>query len=649
MPHLTYPGGYSAFFTDLHLDFPRWLRLVALVPLVPASPRGMSYEELCLLLLRAFPSCNSSNVLAVSVERIKSAVSEMLIREPYFVCISADSKSPLPTSCWAYEPSLDNEPPRISFAFHILRCANTSPGWSVSDFFARIISAAPQPATSNPTKPFWYLAPPSSEGHTQIVPTKTMSAARVPVSSLAGASVSPVLSGPSSGKAKSQRISQTEPLLLPSLVPADALSNHHRRRGPSRPLDGTQARHNFVPQCTLTPPDSAALRASESWIQTEAQGKNAPLAGRSLGPGPPRSSAPSGSRPLRKVDPPGALGPSLSLSRNVGLGLQDRSRIRSAVPDCGRTKERSEGHPTSLGKRKLEERSPSVVPAYERGVPRGSHAKSGNLKRRELPSFKRIRCPATPVPLTTINTPATPTPHTTTPTNPPQQTPSCHLNASDQGGSNDGATRADSHSISDALKSYPPPPLPDGSGSLLTPSSSIPRSDSKYDQPTTGEVRPALVVYKVATGPNSTESKDIVRVSYGENNGTDFTKVLGRLGTKVHGALSLPETCGDAKKDSLSEFLRKAARPNSSSTRRYCYTKYTAGSQDTDTSTAVQLPPAERTEGDMIWNFGVDPETCRQRMNAERARIRIGGLTSVRMIPKSALGDGSAHPKVSNT
>lgn len=84
MPHLTYPGGHSAFFADLHLEFSRWLRLVALVPLVHASIGGVSYEELCFHLLHIFPS-NSSNVLVVSAERMRSSVAEMLSSEPFLV------------------------------------------------------------------------------------------------------------------------------------------------------------------------------------------------------------------------------------------------------------------------------------------------------------------------------------------------------------------------------------------------------------------------------------------------------------------------------------------------------------------------------------------------------------------------------------
>jgi hypothetical protein len=84
-PYLTYPGGCPAFFTDLHLNFPRWSRLVALVPLVHASVDGISYDDLCSHLLRVLPSPNPSSILAVSVERIRSSVGEILLEEPFFV------------------------------------------------------------------------------------------------------------------------------------------------------------------------------------------------------------------------------------------------------------------------------------------------------------------------------------------------------------------------------------------------------------------------------------------------------------------------------------------------------------------------------------------------------------------------------------
>jgi hypothetical protein len=85
MPPLGYPGGRSAFFADLHLDFPRWLRLIALVPLVHASIEGLSHEELCFHILSILPSSNPSSVLIVSADCMRSSVAEMLFNEPFFV------------------------------------------------------------------------------------------------------------------------------------------------------------------------------------------------------------------------------------------------------------------------------------------------------------------------------------------------------------------------------------------------------------------------------------------------------------------------------------------------------------------------------------------------------------------------------------
>lgn len=85
MPSLGYPGGRCAFFADLHLDFPRWLRLIALVPLVHALFEGLSHEELCFHILSILSSSNPPNVLIVSAECIRSSVAEMLSNEPFFV------------------------------------------------------------------------------------------------------------------------------------------------------------------------------------------------------------------------------------------------------------------------------------------------------------------------------------------------------------------------------------------------------------------------------------------------------------------------------------------------------------------------------------------------------------------------------------
>ena len=58
----------------------------------------------------------------------------------------------------------------------------------------------------------------------------------------------------------------------------------------------------------------------------------------------------------------------------------------------------------------------------------------------------------------------------------------------------------------------------------------------------------------------------------------------------------------------------------------------------------AMLAPAERVEGDMAWDFGAGPERCVRLMDADRSRVRVGGLTSVRMIPRTAV-DGGIGPK----
>jgi hypothetical protein len=61
------------------------------------------------------------------------------------------------------------------------------------------------------------------------------------------------------------------------------------------------------------------------------------------------------------------------------------------------------------------------------------------------------------------------------------------------------------------------------------------------------------------------------------------------------------------------------------------------------------LPPAERVEGDMAWNFGAGPETCVRPLGVDRSRVRVGGLTSVRMIPRTAVNGGIGPDAISTT
>jgi len=61
------------------------------------------------------------------------------------------------------------------------------------------------------------------------------------------------------------------------------------------------------------------------------------------------------------------------------------------------------------------------------------------------------------------------------------------------------------------------------------------------------------------------------------------------------------------------------------------------------------LPPPERVEGDMAWDFGAGSETCVRPADADRYRVRVGGLTSVRMIPRTAVSGGIGPEDTSMT
>ena len=58
-------------------------------------------------------------------------------------------------------------------------------------------------------------------------------------------------------------------------------------------------------------------------------------------------------------------------------------------------------------------------------------------------------------------------------------------------------------------------------------------------------------------------------------------------------------------------------------------------------------PPAGRVEGDMAWDFGVGQQTTTRHMDVRRPQVRVGGLTSVRMIPRTVvLVEGEIGPGV---
>src|SRR6266576_3212351 len=156
---------------------------------------------------------------------------------------------------------------------------------------------------------------------------------------------------------------------------------------------------------------------------------------------------------------------------------------------------------------------------------------------------------------------------------------------------------------------------PDGSCALLTPTSSDPKSRPRRPSSFLGTSRPSVIVYKVATGPNISGSRDVIRVSYGEgkrkrtplinSSNRSRERTLGRQGYSTN-------EYGITKRDDTTEHLnRKSMRSKLCSSRKYHDDKRTpSGLRRADIKMSGMLPPAERVEGDMAWDFGAGPETC---------------------------------------
>jgi hypothetical protein len=178
---------------------------------------------------------------------------------------------------------------------------------------------------------------------------------------------------------------------------------------------------------------------------------------------------------------------------------------------------------------------------------------------------------------------------------------------------------------------------------LLTPSSSAPQPGPTPYSFFLGRVRPSVIVYKVAIGSNIAGSRDVVRVSYGEGHRKRTHPTISGLRVKERNLgrqACPPKEYDNAKRgDPAKHPHRKPIRPTRYSTRRNRDEKRStsAGLQRDETQVPGKLPPAERVEGDMAWDFGAGQETRLRHVNADRSRVRVGGLTSVRMIPRSAV------------
>ena len=195
---------------------------------------------------------------------------------------------------------------------------------------------------------------------------------------------------------------------------------------------------------------------------------------------------------------------------------------------------------------------------------------------------------------------------------------------------------------------------PDGNCALLTPTSSDRKSRPRRPSSFLGTSRPSVVVYKVATGPNFSGSRDVIRVSYGEGyrkrtpltNSSNRSKerTLGRQGYSTKDYVI-------TKRDDTTEHLsRKSMRSKLCSSRRYRDDRRSpSGMRRADIKISGMLPPAERVEGDMAWDFGAGPETCVRPVDADHSRVRVGGLTSVRMMPRTAVNSGIGPEAISTT
>ena len=182
---------------------------------------------------------------------------------------------------------------------------------------------------------------------------------------------------------------------------------------------------------------------------------------------------------------------------------------------------------------------------------------------------------------------------------------------------------------------------------LLTPLSGTAQSGPRRYPSLVGPSRPSVIVYKVATGPNLTGSRDVIRVSYGEGyrRRIHTTSPGHRNKERKQGRQGYPrKEHRNVRRDDMTKHLnRKPTRSKLCSPRANCDEKCPAstGLPRADTKVSGKLPPAERIEGDMAWDFGAGPEKCHRRVDTDRTRVRVGGLTSVRMIPRTAV-DGES-------
>lgn len=702
VPRLSYPGGCSAFFTDLHLDFSRWLRLVALVPLVHASIEGIYFEELCSHLLDILPASGPSNVLAVSVERIRLSVSEMLFEEPFFVCPFSDGQS---TSRWVYEPSLDSEPSRISFAFRILLCVKLYPNWSAYDLLSRV-ACVNHPRTPSFTAPSILetcrqrgrLPSGKDVSDTWFPRSNSVPPVRVPISLLIETSVSPMKAGqdPSVHLESSYSSGSDQTITSDPLHPPRSLDIHPEAglqaigskpstfdlginevsrhlsglyEVPLRPLVSpvlsivrshsagadlamVAQQYNVISSFPVLLGQSAGLSSDSCCDLSDSPRANIPLFLPSQTPNrdfPPQDSLSSQastlqnertsplsarshhSRVLPHNDYPHVSPLCTSARKNVdannleAISLHDgRSLHATSFTTPKPTKSpwpielASDDRPRTPAQRK------HVSPRHQRSGSLGKrdrlssgcstnktksswtlHAR-GDSASGETPVPKRTRRIATPARAMSQDVPFNAHPANLTLTLSP-------LSPLDFG-DNQGMSRVEgtqTHPSKPSAATQDDRVIPGQSCTLITRSLGAPYPDLGQNPPFGGACRPSVIVYKVTRGPNLAKSKDVVRISYGEG----FQK---RTRMKSSGRRS-------KRGDATMHFDMKSKA---------------------DMGATYRLLPAERIEGDMAWDFGVGSEMGESLVNIHRPQVRVGGLTSVRMIPRTAV-DGETGIRAS--
>jgi hypothetical protein len=180
---------------------------------------------------------------------------------------------------------------------------------------------------------------------------------------------------------------------------------------------------------------------------------------------------------------------------------------------------------------------------------------------------------------------------------------------------------------------------PEGNSALLIPTSSHVKSRRRRPSSFLGTSRPSVIVYKVATGPNFSGSRDVIRVSYGEahrkrtplTNSSNRSKerTLGRQGysAKEYGITKRGDTTGHLNEKSMRSMF--------CSSRRYHDDKCSpSGLRRANIKMSGMLPPAEACGCGSFpcargWSHQRTYDTAYCRQWWDRSRGYFNGLLDV--------------------